>query len=103
MINQECEKDQNLYHDTWTLLKKYRDVKWSLELSVRQVQNRFQLEYGTSIDNFLESMYLAISESKLNNHVKCIAQSHKMLQVMESAVSLLRQKHKHGETFYWIL
>ena len=26
-----------LYHDTWQLLKKYRDVVWSLELSVQQV------------------------------------------------------------------
>lgn len=106
MYSQESEMDKNLYHDTWTLLKKYRDVKWSLELSVRQVQTRFQLEYGTSIDSFLDSMYLAgadISESKLNSHVKCIEQSHKMLQLMESAVSLMRQRHKHGEPFYWIL
>lgn len=24
-----------LYHDTWKLLKKYRDVVWSLEISVQ--------------------------------------------------------------------
>ncbi len=24
------------YHNTWKLLKKYRDVVWSLELSVQQ-------------------------------------------------------------------
>ena len=30
-----------LYHNTWKLLKKYRDVVWSLELSVQQVRNRF--------------------------------------------------------------
>ena len=27
-------QDNPLYHDTWTLLQKYRDVVWSLELSV---------------------------------------------------------------------
>ena len=27
--------DNPLYHDTWKLLKKYRDVVWSLELSVQ--------------------------------------------------------------------
>ena len=26
--------DNPLYHDTWKLLKKYRDVVWSLELSL---------------------------------------------------------------------
>ena len=32
------------YHDTWTLLRKYRDVVWSLEVSVRQVRNRFRID-----------------------------------------------------------
>lgn len=41
-----------LYHDTWKLLKKYRDVVWSLELSIQQVRNRFELEYGSSIEDF---------------------------------------------------
>ena len=45
-----------LYHDTWKLLKKYRDVVWSLELSVQQVRNRFEIEYGSSIEDFLESV-----------------------------------------------
>ena len=31
------------YHDTWMLLRKYRDVVWSLEVSVRQVRNRFRI------------------------------------------------------------
>ena len=47
------------YHDTWKLLTKYRDVVWSLELSVQQVRARFSLEYGNSIEDFLESAYLA--------------------------------------------
>lgn len=48
-----------VYHDTWKLLKKYRDVVWSLELSVQQVRNSFQIEYGNSIEDFLDSIYLA--------------------------------------------
>ena len=47
------------YHDTWTLLRKYRDVVWSLEVSVRQVRNRFRIDYGKTIEDFLESVYLA--------------------------------------------
>ena len=45
-----------LYHDTWTLLRKYRDVVWSLELSVQRVRRQFQIEFGSSIEDFLESI-----------------------------------------------
>ena len=47
--------DNPLYHDTWKLLKKYRDVVWSLELSVQHVRTKFEIEYGTSIEDFLDS------------------------------------------------
>jgi hypothetical protein len=58
--NEALDVTQNpVYHDAWTLLKKYRDVVWSLELSVQQVRNKFQIEYGSSIEDFLESIYLA--------------------------------------------
>ena len=46
-----------LYHDTWTLLRKYRDVVWSLELSVQKVRRQFQIEFGSSVEDFLESIY----------------------------------------------
>jgi len=95
-----------VYHDTWRLLKKHRDVIWSLELSVQQVRNSFQIEYGRSIEDFLDSMYLAgadLSGSSIEQHAKSIERSHKMLKLMESAVDLLRNKHKNGEEYYWIL
>lgn len=38
--------DNPLYHDTWKLLKKYRDVVWSLELSVQHVRTKFEIEYA---------------------------------------------------------
>lgn len=99
-------QDDPLYHDTWTLLKKYRDVVWSLELSVSRAQRKFKVEYGKSIEDFLESIYLAgvdFKESGIEDHAKRIEQSYQMLQLVDNAVSLLREKHKHGETYYWIL
>ena len=96
-----------LYHNTWVLLKKYRDVVWNLELSVQQAKRSFQIEFGSSIDDFLDSMYLAdadlLSCSKIAHHAKCIERSHKMLKLLDSAVALLRSKHKYGEPYYWIL
>ena len=78
--NQQTEMENPLYHDTWMLLRKYRDVVWSLELSVQQVRRQFQIEFGSSIER-----------------------SYKMLKLIENAVNLLRSKHKFGETYYWIL
>ena len=67
-------EDDPRYHDTWRLLKKYRDVVWSLELSVQQLKKQFEVEYGSS-----------------------------MLSLLNHSVDLLRTRHKNGEEFYWIL
>ena len=106
-INTSSDVTANpLYHNTWKLLKKYRDVIWSLELSVQQVKNNFELEFGNSIEDFLESIYVAgldLSETTIAHHTECIERSHKMLKLLENSVDLLRTKHKHGESYYWIL
>lgn len=96
----------SLYHDTWKLLKKYRDVVWSLELSVQQVRSKFEIEYGSSIEEFLDSIYLAgadLSGSDIEHHAKCIERSHQMLKLLDTAIDLLRNKHKNGESYYWLL
>ena len=95
-----------LYHDTWKLLKKYRDVVWSLELSVQQVRNKFEIEYGSSIEDFLESVYLAgadIAGGDIEHHAKCIEHSHRMLKLLDNAIDLMRTRHKNGEIYYWLL
>ena len=98
--------EEPLYHDTWKLLKKYRDVVWSLELSVQQVRNKFEIEYGNTIEDFLDSVYLAgadIAGSDIEHHAQCIERSHKMLSLLDNAVELLRTRHKNGEIYYWLL
>lgn len=94
------------YHNTWRLLKKYRDVVWSLELSVQQLKNQFEIEYGSSIEEFLESAYLAgadLSGTQLEDHARCIERSNKMLTLVNNSIDLLRTRHKNGEDYYWLL
>lgn len=103
--NQNPKEDPR-YHDTWRLLKKYRDVVWSLELSVQQLKKKFEVEYGSSIDDFLESVYLAgadLGGTQLEDHARCIERSNKMLTLLNNSVELLRTHHKNGEEYYWIL
>lgn len=107
--NKNIEQDiteNPMFHNTLKLLKKYRDVVWSLELSVQQVRNSFEIEFGSSIEDFLDSIYLAgadISGTSIEHHAKCIERSHRMLKLTQRAVELLRNKHKNGEMYYWIL
>lgn len=98
--------EDSRYHDTWRLLKKYRDVVWSMELSVQQVKKEFEIEFGSTIDDFLESVYLAgadLGGTKIESHAKCIERSNQMLTLLNNAVDLLRTRHKSGETYYWVL
>lgn len=98
--------DDPRYHDTWKLLQRYRDVVWSLELSVRQLKTQFQIEFGTSIEAFLDSVYMAgadLSGTQIEDHARCIERSNKMLTLVNNAVDLVRTRHKNGEIYYWVL
>ena len=104
-VEQDMRNDPR-YHDTKKLLRKYRDVTWSLELSVQRLKNQFHVEYGTDIEEFLDSVYLAgadLGGTELEHHAQCIERSHKMLQLLDGAVELLRTRHKNGEIYYWLL
>ena len=99
-------RDDPRYHDTRRLLRKYRDVTWSLELSVQRLRSQFHVEYGTSIEDFLDTVYLAgadLGGTELEHHAQCIERSQKMLTLLDNAVELLRTRHKNGEIYYWLL
>ncbi|MDR2605758.1 MAG: hypothetical protein LBC38_00565 [Oscillospiraceae bacterium] len=103
MKKKNPEPENPRYHDTLLLLKKYRDVVWSMELSVQQAKRLFQSEYGSSVEDFLESIYLAgadLSGSDIERHAKSIERSNNMLKLVDSAVELIRRKHKDGEALY---
>ena len=109
MANKKAARDVTedpRYHDTWKLLKQYRDVVWSMEVSVTQLKNEFQVEYGSSIEDFLDTAYLAgadLSGTDLEQHARSIERSNKMLTLVRSAVEIMRTHHKFGEVYYWVL
>jgi hypothetical protein len=73
---------------------------------VQQVCRQFQIEFGNSIEEFLDSVYLAgadLNGSGVEQHAKCIERSYQMLRLLDTAVEVLRNKHKKGEAFYWLL
>ena len=103
---QKIIKQDERYHDTLLLLKKYRDVVWSLSVSVEHAKSDFRECFGENIDEFLESVYVAgadLSGTDIEERAKCIERSNKMLQLVDSAVATMRKKHKYGELYYQIL
>lgn len=103
---QQVVTENPLYHDTWKLLQKYRDVVWSMELSVQQVKISFEKEFGQTIDDFLDSIYSAgadLSGTEIEQHARCIQRSNQMIKLVDGALDILRYKHRNGEELYWIL
>lgn len=104
--NKSSVLEDKRYHNTWKLLSHYRDVVWSMEVSVEELRNEFKLEYKTNIDDFLESVYMAgadLSGTQVERHARTISRSNEMLKLVNRAVEVLRTKHKYGEKYYWVL
>jgi len=94
------------YHDPERLLKTYRDVRWSLKLSMEHHRQDFEAEYGMSITEYLDDVYAAGIEfagTKLEHHANSMMRTAKMLKLIDIAVHLIRENNSEGETFYWIL
>ena len=94
------------FHDTYKFLRRYRDATYSLKVVVHQMETQFRLKYGTSVDEFLDSIYATgadLSGDDIEERAKSIERSNRMLKMLDSSVDLLRTNHKHGEQYYWIL
>lgn len=77
-----------------------------MELSVRQVRTSFESEFGQTIEEFLDSVYAAgadLSGTDIEQHARCIQRSNQMIQLVNDALEILREKHSNGEELYWIL
>ena len=98
--------DKAIFHNTQLLLEHYRDVVWSLEVSVFQANTNFQEEFGSTIEEFLELSYeagLDLPASDVAARIRSINKSRNMLRIIDSAVALLREKYRNGEECYWVL
>jgi hypothetical protein len=67
----KSDKRPDNYHNPERLLKIYRDVRWSLKLSMEHHRQDFEAEYGMSITEYLDDIYAAGIEfagTKLEHH-----------------------------------
>ena len=99
-------EEHPLYHDTLKLLKHYRDVSWNVEVAGCDLQAEFRAEYGQSPADCLDQLAAAGADlrgTRIESFARSLERSRKMLSLIDSAVLLLRKRHKKGELYYWIL
>lgn len=101
-------KENTAYHDVEKLFKIYRSVNWKMQIKINQIKRHFQLEYGTDVDKFLDSLYQAGMDvdtdlASEKERVEAINHSNKFLKLMDESVELMRKYHPQGERYYWVL
>ena len=97
----QSTKDSKYIHDTAKLMQNYRDILWNVEVSEQNLQAEFRAEYGAA--NGTQITDLDISNPRLEGDAQSIARSKKMLQLIDSSVNLIRERHKKGGFYYLIL
>ena len=103
---QRTEREEYLYHNTELLLKKYRDVVWSIEVSAIQAQINFENEMDCTLSEFLNMSYEAgadLSGTEIQEQMRVLERNKKMLKIIDTSVELIRKKQVDGELYYKIL
>lgn len=99
-------KEDWIFHNTKLLLEHYRDVVWSLEVAAFRTNASFETEFGSSLEEFLELSYeagLDLPESDVASRIQSMNKSRNMLRIIDSSVTILRERNKFGEIYYWVL
>ena len=97
VISKEYKGEENTaYHDVIKLFKIYRAVNWQMQIKINQVKRRFHMEYGTDVDEFLESIYQAGMDVERDlasekERVEAINRSNQYLRLIDEAVDLMRR------------
>ena len=102
VISKEYKGEENTaYHDVIKLFKIYRAVNWQMQIKINRVKRRFHMEYGTDVDEFLESIYQAGMDVERDlasekERVEAINRSNQYLRLIDEAVDLMRRYHPQG-------
>ena len=102
----KAPEEHPFYHDTWKLLKNYRDVAWNLEIADLDLQAEMRAEYGTAEGGSLAALTEAGADlhgTRIESFARSLERSRRMMQLLDTAIQLMRRRHKKGELYYWVL
>ena len=95
---------RNMYHNTQLMLKHYRDIVWALECFPEQVAEELDRPLK-DLDALLSMVdtQLAMGNTRLEHRMLSIKQSRLLLDRINDALTVLRQKPGNGEMMYNII
>lgn len=97
-------KDRDSYHNTLLLLQNYRTLVWVMECFPETVAEELDLPFA-DIDELLEQLdlQLAMGNRKLENQLEGAKKSRLLLDRVNDALTVLKQKPKNGPELYRLI
>ena len=98
------KKDQDSYHNTLLLLQNYRTLVWVMECFPETVAEELDKPF-MDVDELLEQMdlQLAMGNRKLENQLEGAKKSRLLLDRVNEALTVLKQKPKNGMELYRLI
>ena len=95
---------KNMYHNTQLMLKSYRDIVWALECFPERVAEELNTPLE-DLDRLLGAvdLRLALEDAKLEHKMLSIKKSRLLLDRVNDALTVLRQKAGNGEQMYSVI
>lgn len=102
----EKADSEDRLHNTKHLLKQYRRIAYSVQVSENELNLRMELEHGTRLSTFEANAELAgidLTGTKLEGYTRSVIRSKKMLQIIQNALKTVRSDPDHGDLMYQVL
>ena len=98
------EKTRNKYHNTELMLKHYRNISWALESFPAQIAEELERPMN-DLDALLSliNAEIGMDNVKLENRLQSVQKSRLLLDRVNMALTVLKQKPGNGEMMYKIL
>ncbi len=98
------KKDRDSYHNTLLLLQNYRTLVWMMECFPETVAEELDKPFS-DVDELLEQMdlQLAMGNRKLETRLEGTKKSRLLMDRVNEALTVLRQKPKNGDELYKLI
>lgn len=92
------------YHNTELLLESYRDLIWAVESIPDQIASELEMPFAT-LDELINRVDLELSMNNkvLEGRLNSVTQSRLLIDRMNEAISVLKQKPKDGPLLYDVI
>jgi hypothetical protein len=94
-------KKRNMYHNTQLMLKHYRDITWALECFPADIATELDHPLG-DLDALISliNTELCMDNAKLEGRLMSVQKSRLLLDRVNDALTILKQKPGNGEVMY---